>query len=99
MAGQDGSPFADVVRADGLFDEIGRRKVAWHGIEFIGRKKVQRPLLGLGKGQETGFILLDVDGADVGNGVGRQVGPLQDGIDPISDWPAHPCGSRCRCGR
>ena len=31
------------------------------------------------------FILLDVDGADVGNGVGRQVGPLQDGIDPISD--------------
>ena len=39
MAGQDGSPFADVVRADGLFDEIGRRKVAWHGIEFIGRKK------------------------------------------------------------
>ena len=71
MAGQDGSPFADVIRADPFFDEIRRRKVTWNGIEFICRKEVQRPLLGFGKGQETGFASFHVDGADVSNGVGR----------------------------
>ena len=71
MAGQDSRPFADVIRADPFFDEIRRRKVTWNGIEFIGRKEVQRPLLGFGKGQETGFASFHVDGADVSNGVGR----------------------------
>ena len=78
MAGPHGRSFTDIIRADGLSDKVRRRKGSRHGIEFICRKEANGPGVHSSKGQQPFLVPFDIDGADVGHSLKREVGFFKD---------------------